>query len=89
LQQRLLLQRCWLAVLRPLIRRLALESIEPADTIVVLGGMMNPPKGASVYPDLDMSADRLVLRCTTLPGWQIRPDHCHWRAVVRWCRGAQ
>jgi uncharacterized SAM-binding protein YcdF (DUF218 family) len=40
--------------------QVAAESVEPADTIVVLGGMMNPPKGASVYPDLEMSADRLV-----------------------------
>jgi hypothetical protein len=23
------------------------------------------------------------LRCTAVPGWQIRPDHCHRRAVVR------
>lgn len=38
----------------------AIENISPADTIVVLGGMMNPARGSSVYADLDMSADRFV-----------------------------
>lgn len=36
------------------------EEVPSAEVIVVLGGMMNPPKGGSIYPDIDMSADRYV-----------------------------
>lgn len=36
------------------------ENAQSADAIVVLGGTMNPPRGASVYPDLDIAADRFV-----------------------------
>jgi uncharacterized SAM-binding protein YcdF (DUF218 family) len=59
LQQLLLLQRCWLAVLRPLIRRLPLK----ASNLQIPSwywGHDEPAQGASVYPDLEMSADRLV-----------------------------
>jgi hypothetical protein len=45
-RQRLPWRRCWRAALRPLIRRWQSENVEPADTIVVLGGMMNPARGS-------------------------------------------